>query len=64
MDLEKAFDMVPREVTRWLIHKLAVEEWFILAVVSIYTGAKTVVSTVYCNSNGFEVKAVCTKNQH
>jgi len=27
-----------------------------MAVMSMYTGAKTVVSTVYGNSNGFEVK--------
>ena len=26
------------------------------AVMSMYTGAKTVVRTVYANSNGFEVK--------
>jgi len=33
-----------------------VEEWLILAVMSMYTGAKTVVRTVYSNSSGFEVK--------
>ena len=26
MDLKKAFDRVPREVIRWAIHKLGVEE--------------------------------------
>ena len=56
MDLEKAFDRVPREVIRWAIHKLGIEEWLVLAVMSIFTGAKTVVRTVYGNSNGFEVK--------
>jgi len=35
---------------------LGVEEWLVLAVMSIYTGAKTVVRTVYGNSNGFEVQ--------
>jgi len=35
---------------------LGVEEWFVSAVMSRYTGAKTVVRTVYGNSNGFEVK--------
>jgi len=50
VDLEKAFDRVPREVIRWAMRKLGVEEWLVLA------GAKTVVRTVYGNSSGFEVK--------
>ena len=36
--------------------KLGVEEWLVSAVMSMYSGAKTVVSTVYGNSKGFEVK--------
>jgi len=35
---------------------LEVEEWLVSAVMSTYNGAKTVVRTVYDNSNGFEVK--------
>jgi len=38
------------------MHKLGVEEWLVSAVMSMYTGAKTFVSTDYGNSNGFEVK--------
>jgi len=38
------------------MRKLGVEEWLVSAVMSTYTGAKTVVRTVYCNSSGFEVK--------
>jgi len=45
--LEKAFDRVPREVIRWAMHKLGVEEWLVLAVMSMYTGANTVVTTVF-----------------
>ena len=56
MDLEKAFDRVPREVIRWAMHKLGVEEWLVSAIISIYTGAKTVVRKVYGNSSSFEVK--------
>jgi len=41
MDLEKAFDRVPREVISWAMRKLGVEEWLVLAVMSMYTGAKT-----------------------
>jgi len=36
------------------MRKLGVEEWLMSAV--MYTGAKTVVRTVYGNSSGFEVK--------
>jgi len=38
------------------MHKLGVEEWLVSAVMSMYIGAKTVVRTVYVNSNSFEVK--------
>ena len=50
MDLKKAFDKVPREVISWAMHKLGVD------VMSMYSGAKTVVRTVYGNSKSFEVK--------
>jgi len=43
VDLEKAFDRVPREVIRQEMHKLGVKEWLVTAVMSMYTGAKTVV---------------------
>ena len=52
MDLEKAFDRVPREAIRWAMHRLGVEEWVVTVVMSVYTGART----VNANSNGFEVK--------
>jgi len=41
---------------RWAMRKLGVEEWLVSAIVSMYTGAKTVVRTAYGNCNGFEVK--------
>ena len=47
VDLEKVFDKVPREVIRWAVSGLGVEEWLVSAVMSMYTGAKTVVRTVY-----------------
>ena len=40
VDLEKASDEVPREVIRWAMRKLGVEEELALAVMSRYTGAK------------------------
>ena len=36
--------------------KLWAEEWLVSAIMSMYTGAKTVVRTVFGNSNGLEVK--------
>ena len=56
VDLEKAFARVPREVISWAMCKLGVAEWLVSAVMSMYSGAKTVVKTVYGNSKGFEVK--------
>ena len=56
VDLEKAFNTVPRKVISWTMRKLGVEEWLVSAVMSMYTGAKTVVRTVYGNSKGLEVK--------
>jgi len=35
VDLEKAFDRVPREVIRWAVRKLGVEEWMVSAVMSM-----------------------------
>jgi len=43
-------------VISWAMRKLGVEEWLVSAVMSMYTGAKTVVRTVYGNCKGFEVK--------
>ena len=34
VDLEKAFNGVPREAIRWAVHKVGVEEWLVLAVMS------------------------------
>jgi len=53
VDLEKAFDRVTREVISWAMCKQGVEEWLVSAVMSMYSGAKTVVRTVYGNSKKF-----------
>ena len=55
LNLEKAFDRVPREVINWAMCKLGVEESLVSTAMSMYTGAKTVVRTVNGNSKGFEV---------
>ena len=56
VDLEKAFNRVPREVIRLAICKLGVEEyWYWQSCLCIQV-QKTIVRTVYGNSSGFEVK--------
>ena len=45
VDLGKAFDIVPREVVRWALRKLGVDEWLIRTVMTLYTEACTVVRT-------------------
>ena len=49
-------DLVSREVLRWAMCKLGVDEWLVSAVMSMYVGARTVIRTVRGNSNYFEVK--------
>ena len=56
MDLEKAFDRVPREVVRWALWKLGVDELVIRTVMTLYTEACTVVRTDVGLSENFEVK--------
>jgi len=56
VDLEKTFHRVPREVRRWAMRKFGVEVWLVSAIVPMYTGAKTIVRTIYGKSSGFEVK--------
>ena len=56
MDLEKTFARVPREVVRWALRKLGVDEWLIRTVIALYTEAYTVVRTDAGLSESFEVK--------
>ena len=45
VDLEKAFDRVPREVVRWAPRKAGVEEWLVETLLAMYEGAETAVRT-------------------
>jgi len=64
VDLERAFDGVPGKVVGWAMRGLEVGGWLVSAVVSVCSGAKTVVRTVYGNSKSFEVGWVCAAVQH
>ena len=56
IDLEKAFDRVPRELVRWAMWKSGVEEWLVETVMVMYNNVKTVVRTKYGDSEELEVK--------
>ena len=55
VDLENAFDRVRREVVRWALWKLGVDQWLISTVMALYTEACTVVRTDAGLSARFEV---------
>ena len=64
-DLEKAFDRVPKEVVRWALRKLGVNEWLIRRVMALYTEACIVVETDAGLSEIFDLKvSICTKGQY
>ena len=53
VDLKKAFDRVPSEVTRWALRKAGVEEWLVCVVMAKY---ETVVKRAEGDSEAFNVK--------
>src|SRR5207245_3229491 len=56
IDLEKAFDRVPREVPWWALREVEVEEWLIKVIQSLYEEATTSVKLSSGESQPFEVK--------
>ena len=63
VDLEKAFDRVPRKVIWWALRKLGVEEWIVRLVQGMYANALRRVHVGEGYSEEFEVK-VFTKDQY
>jgi len=55
VDLEKAFDRVPREVVWWALRKVGVEEWMVKVIMTMYEGATTAVRVGPSASEEFEV---------
>ena len=47
LDLEKAFDIVPRKVIWWALRKLGVVEWIVGLVQGMYANAQSHESHVY-----------------
>ena len=56
VDLEKAFDRVPRAVLKWALREAGVEEWIINVVMAMYLNCKSTVSINGEKSEAFEVK--------
>ena len=58
VDIEKAFDRVPRKVTEWAMRKKGLSEVMVRAVVSLYNDAKTGFRVGSAYLVEFEVKVV------
>ena len=56
VDLEKAFDRVPRKVIWWALRKLGVDEWIVGLVQGMYSNARSRVRVGEGYSEEFEVK--------
>ena len=56
VDLEKAFDRVPRKVIWWALRKLGVDEWIVCLVQGMYSNARGRVRVGEGYSEEFEVK--------
>ena len=50
------FDRVPREVVRWTLIQLGVEEWLVQTVMTMYEWGRTAVRTKQGYGTEFEVK--------
>jgi hypothetical protein len=56
VDLEKAFDRVPRDVVWWALRHAGVEEWIVIVIKAMYEDATTAVKMKSGESQEFEVK--------
>ena len=56
VDLEKAFDRVPRKVMKWTMRKKGLSEVMVRSVMRLYDGTKTRVRVESVYSEEFEVK--------
>ena len=62
VDLEKAFDRVPRRVMEWAMRKKGLPEILVKAVMSLYEGAETKVRVGSVCRKNFLLKLVYTKD--
>ena len=62
VDLEKAFDRVPRKLLVWALRKKEIPNVLVRSVMSLYDGAETRVRVDSVLSEEFEVKRGCSKD--
>ena len=55
VDLEKAFDCVPRKVIWWAMGKLGIEEWIVRFVQAMFNNTRVRVNNTYSDEFGVEV---------
>ena len=58
VNLEKAFDRVPRKVLRWALRVVGVPEWLVKVVQAMYVGARSRTHVKSSFSEVFEVRVV------
>ena len=67
VDLEKAFDRVPRKVIWWALRKLGVEEWIVRLVQGMYANARSHVRVGEGYSEEYSARcssSLCLKPYH
>ena len=57
IDLEKAYDKVPRDLIWWALEKKYVAKRYIEMIQDMYSGAMTTVRTVIGETNSFSITA-------
>ena len=55
VDLEKAFDRVPRKILWWAMRRICIDEWIVHVVQSMYNNARSKVRVGNSYSEEFEV---------
>ena len=61
VDLEKAFDRVPRKVIWWAMRKLGIEEWIVRFVQAMYNNTRSRVNpSIYCAGYSHWVHKKCS----
>ena len=55
VDLEKAYDRIPREVVYWCLRKRGVPDKIIRVIRMMYEGSETTIRTPYGNTRSFRV---------